>query len=104
MEVVYGDIAETLMIDALYFMKLRTGWEFPEPIEELLIKLAKERGFDISNGIMCVDNCYVNGEWGEIAELDFDEDDEEYEENLKEFFQDCIWHDDTYWVKSLWFY
>lgn len=104
MEIIYGDTAEALMMDALYFMKLRTGWEFPEQIEELLIELARERGFNISSGIMCVDNCYVNGDWGYIDELDFDKDDEDEEEELEAFLQDCLWRDNTYYVKNLWFY
>lgn len=99
MEVVYGDTAETLMIQALHYMQLRTGWEFPEPIEEFLIDLVKDTGFNVSDGIMWVDNAYINGEWGYIEDLDFNEDDEDYEEDLEAFLDDCLWYDDTYYVK-----
>lgn len=93
--VIYGDTAEVFMEDALYFMKLRTGWEFPEPIAELLIDLARNIGFDISNGIGCVDDIYVNGEWGEIEDLYYLND----EEDKELFLRDCFWYNDTYYVK-----
>ncbi|EAH6866955.1 hypothetical protein [Campylobacter vulpis] len=101
--IVYGDEAKEWLDFALWNMKERMGWEFPEIIVNWLFEFVAEVGYELKpyprDTLWCWDNAYVNGGWGLIEDRGWSKKEakELYEEGDLLFFDEAS----GYYVESL---